>query len=45
MRVAIADPDIDIETARQVFAGTGAEPTFERDNWTGDDVVTIIVNP
>ena len=45
MRVAIADPDIDIEIARQVLSGTGAEVTFEAVNWTGDDIVAFIVSP
>ena len=45
MRVAIADPDINIETARRILAGTGAVPTIEHDNWTGGDVAAIIVSP
>ena len=45
MRVAIADPDIDISTARKILATTGATPAYERDNWAGEDVVAIIVSP
>lgn len=45
MRVVIADPDIDISTARTILAGAGATPSFERDSWAGDDVVAIIVSP
>jgi D-3-phosphoglycerate dehydrogenase len=45
LRVVIADPDIDIDTAKHVLAGTGAEPEFQRDHWTGDDIAAIIVSP
>ena len=45
MRVVIADPDIDIDLARAILEPTGAATVFERDHWSGEDVVAIVVSP
>jgi D-3-phosphoglycerate dehydrogenase len=43
MRVAISDPDVDMARAREILLAAGAEAVFERSNWTGDDIVAIVV--
>lgn len=45
MRVAIADPDIDIAVAREVLLASGAEPIFQTHGWTGHDVAGIVLSP
>jgi len=43
-RVVIADPDIDPDTARQILQPLGAEVVFERQDWTGQGVLGVVIN-
>lgn len=44
-RVAIADPDLDLDAARPVLAEVGAEPFFEDHGWSGGGLAGLILSP
>ena len=44
-RVAIADPDLDLDYARAVLREVDAEPVFEDEGWSGEGLLGLILSP
>jgi len=44
-RVAIADPDLDLDYARAALSEVGVEPVFEDEEWSGAGLVGLILSP